>query len=105
MRESKIESELRKRVRQAGGEAYKFLSPGHNGVPDRIVIFPNRRPIFVELKAEHGELSAIQKRQIGRLTELGQNVVVLYGMDGLSQFFQDEGLEKISKAIDCKYDL
>lgn len=105
MRESKIEQELVERTRQAGGRAYKFVSPGNNGMLDRLVIFPNRKPIFVELKTDHGRLSAAQKIQIRRLKGLGQDVRVIYGIDGLSQFFQDMGYTDISKAIDCKYEL
>lgn len=105
MRESKIEKELTEWVKLAGGQAYKLVSPGNNGMPDRLVIFPDRAPIFVELKAEKGVLSAMQKRQIDKLTQLGQRAVVLYGIDGVSQFFRDEGLDGISDAIDGKYDL
>ena len=105
MRESKIERELVERVKQAGGMAYKQVSPGNNGMPDRLVIFPDQSPIFVELKTEKGVLSRMQKRQIKRLVDLGQDVDVICGIDELSQFFQDAGFTEISKAIDCKYDL
>ena len=105
MRESKIERELVERVKQAGGMAYKMGSPGNNGMPDRLVIFPDQSPIFVELKTEKGVLSRMQKRQIKRLVDLGQDVDVICGIDELSQFFQDAGYSEISKAIDCKYDL
>lgn len=37
MREKEIESYLRDRIRRIGGKAYKFVSPGNNGVPDRLV--------------------------------------------------------------------
>ena len=105
MRESKIERELVERVKQAGGMAYKLVSPGNNGMPDRLVIFPDQSPIFVELKTEKGVLSRMQKRQIKRLVDLGQDVDVICGIDELSQFFQDAGFTEISTAIDCKYDL
>lgn len=105
MKESKIEEILVREVKNLGGRAYKFVSPGNDGVPDRIVIFPNQRPIFVELKTETGELTALQRVQIKRLKDLGQYVAVVRGIDGLSQFFQDSGYTDISKALDCKYDL
>lgn len=50
MREKDIEQYLVKQVKNNGGKAYKWVSPGNDGVPDRIVIFP-RTIIFVELKA------------------------------------------------------
>ena len=105
MREKDIEKILVAEVRKLGGRAYKWVSPGNDGVPDRIVIFPGKPPVFVELKTDTGKLSALQTVQIRRLKELGQKVYVTYGIDGVSQFFQDEGFEEVSKALDCKYEL
>ena len=50
MREKDIEKILVAEVRKLGGRAYKWVSPGNDGVPDRIVIFPGKAPVFVELK-------------------------------------------------------
>ncbi len=105
MRESEIEKILVNEVKKLGGRAYKWISPGNAGVPDRIVIFPGCVPVFVELKARGGTPTALQKVQIDRLKALGQDARVVRGIDGLSQFFQDMGYEETSKAIDCKYDL
>ena len=105
MREKEIEKILVTEVKKLGGRAYKWTSPGNDGVPDRIVILPGERPYFVELKSENGRLSALQKIQIDRLQNLKQQIFVVRGIDGLSQFFQDIGYETVSKAIDCKYDL
>lgn len=105
MQEKEIEKILVSEVKKLGGRAYKWISPGNDGVPDRIVIFPNRAPVFVELKAERGRLSSLQRVQCKRLKELGQDVRVVYGIDGLSQFFQDIGYEETSKALDCRYEL
>ncbi|MFR1761878.1 MAG: VRR-NUC domain-containing protein [Limosilactobacillus fermentum] len=105
MLEKEIEKILMAEVKKLGGRAYKWVSPGNDGVPDRIVIFPDRAPIFVELKADNGKLSALQKVQIDRLKSLGQYVEVVKGIDGLSQFFQDNGYEEVSKSLDCRYEL
>ena len=105
MRESEIEKILTNEVRKLGGRAYKWVSPGNDGVPDRIVIFPEERPVFVELKTDTGKLSALQSVQIKKLKDLGQQVEVVKGINGLSQFFQDYGYEEVSKALDCKYEL
>lgn len=105
MLEKDIEKILVGEVKKLGGRAYKWVSPGNDGVPDRIVIFPNRPPIFVELKSETGRLSALQQVQIKRLRELGQAVFVVKGIDGLSQFFQLTGHEETSRALDRKYEL
>lgn len=105
MRERDLEKILRDEVRKLGGRAYKWVSPGNDGVPDRIIIFPGRPPVFVELKTETGRLSAIQQAQIRRLERLGQRVRVVRGIDGLSQFFQDMGYEETSKSLDCRFEL
>ena len=39
-RESLIEKHLVAEVKKAGGVAFKFVSPGHRSVPDRIVLLP-----------------------------------------------------------------
>lgn len=105
MTEKEIERILTTEVKKLGGRAYKWVSPGNDGVPDRIVIFPDRTPVFVELKTDTGKLSALQEVQIKRLRELGQKVLVVKGIDGISQFFQDMGFDQISKALDCRHDL
>lgn len=89
MKESEIEKKLRHGVKRLGGRAYKFVSPGNGGVPDRIIVMPDRAPIFVELKTESGKLSPLQKVQIERLQKLGQDVRVLYGIDEVNGFLQE----------------
>lgn len=105
MRESEIEKILVAETKKLGGRAFKWVSPGNDGVPDRIVIFPNQPPIFVELKTDTGKLTALQKVQCKRLIDLGQRVEVVYGLDGLSQFFQDFGFGETGNAINHKYGL
>lgn len=50
MLEKHIESKLRKKVKELGGRAYKFVSPGNSGVPDRLIVLPNGKIGFAELK-------------------------------------------------------
>lgn len=91
MLEKDIEKILVTEVKKLGGRAYKWVSPGNDGVPDRIVILPGIRPVFVELKAESGKLSALQKVQIKRLLDMGQDVKVLKGIREAEQFLEDCG--------------
>lgn len=79
MREAEVEKILVKGIRKLGGRAYKWVSPGNDGVPDRIIILPGISTIFVELKAEKGRLTALQKVQIDQLSGMGQDARVLYG--------------------------
>lgn len=88
MRERDIEQRLVREIRKMGGEAFKWTSPGNDGVPDRIVMLPGGILIFVELKADNGRLSSVQKVQIRRIQRLGQDVEVVQGMDGLEEFLQ-----------------
>lgn len=85
MLEKDIEKVLVNEVRHMGGRAYKFVSPGNDGVPDRIVVLPGK-VIFIELKTETGRLSEIQKRQVNRLIRLGQCVKVLHGLEEVKLF-------------------
>lgn len=87
-REATVEAKLRDEMTRRGCLCYKFVSPGNNGVPDRIVITPGGGLFFIELKTERGRLSAEQKAQIRRLREHGQTVFVLYGAEDVACFIQ-----------------
>ena len=89
MRESNIEARLVKLVRARGGLCYKFVSPGNPGVPDRIVITPEGRTVYVELKTEMGRLSALQKWQHRELRERGVDVRTLYGQSQVLAFVEE----------------
>lgn len=86
MLEKRIEKRLVDGIKKLGGRAYKFISPGNAGVPDRIVILPNQKTIFVELKTEKGKLTDLQKAQLRKLIDLGQSVEVLYGIADVDLF-------------------
>lgn len=105
MLEKDIEKILVNEVKKLGGRAYKWVSPGNDGVPDRIVIFPGQPPVFVELKAENGRLSALQKVQIKRLQELEQAAIVVRGLEGLKIFFEELGYFDTASYIATRYDL
>lgn len=105
MREKEIEKILVDEVKRLGGRAYKWTSPGNDGVPDRIVILPDTRVIFVELKTDTGVLSPLQRIQIGRLKKLGQWVEVVKGIRGLKAFFEDLGYADTASRIATKYRL
>ncbi|QMV44454.1 VRR-NUC domain-containing protein [Cohnella cholangitidis] len=96
MRESDVERHLRDRVRAVGGRAYKWVSPGNNGVPDRIVMLPNAPDIFVELKAPGKKSTALQLVQHKILRELGRPVIVIDSkekVDRLIEAYEDGLLE------------
>lgn len=105
MKEKEIEKILVDEVKRLGGRAYKWTSPGNDGVPDRIVILPDTRVIFVELKTDTGVLSPLQKIQIDRLKKLGQWVEVVKGIRGVKMFFQDLGYMDMASRIATRYNL
>ena len=74
MREASIERRLVAEAKKRGGIAAKFVSPGLDGVPDRLVLFPGGRLAFVELKAPGKKLRPLQQRWAVRLTALGFQV-------------------------------
>lgn len=89
MTEREIEKKLVDGVRKLGGRAYKFVSPGNDGAPDRIVVLPGSVPKFIELKTETGRLSSLQNVQIKKLKDLGQDVRVLYGLEDVKRFLEE----------------
>ena len=71
MTEKNIEQKLVKAVKKRGGMALKFVSPGLDGVPDRIVLLPMGRIAFVELKAPGKKMRPLQVRRKRQLEGLG----------------------------------
>jgi len=77
MRESVIEMALTKQVKQMGGKALKFISPGNTGMPDRLVLLPKGKVGFVEVKAPGKAPSPLQLARHEMLKNLGFKVYVL----------------------------
>ena len=71
MREKETEAKLVKAVRKLGGLAPKFVSPGLDGVPDRLVLLPGGKIAFIELKAENRKMRPLQVRRKRQLESLG----------------------------------
>lgn len=72
--EKSTEAYLRDEVKRLGGRSYKWVSPGRAGVPDRIVIMPPGRVVFVELKSEGKTSTDQQKKRQAELRALGCTV-------------------------------
>ena len=71
MTEKELEMRLVKEVRRRGGRAFKFISPGINGVPDRLVLLPVGRAGFVEVKAPGKKMRPLQVKRAKMLRALG----------------------------------
>lgn len=89
MREREIEEKLRIESQKRGGLAMKFVSPGLVGVPDRIVVLPQGRIGFVELKAPGEKPRKIQVRRMEQLRKLGFLVYVLDYKEKIGEILDD----------------
>lgn len=87
--ERDIERYLVKRVKELGGVAYKFVSPAHRGVADRLVVLPGGRVWFVEVKAPGGRLSMLQKIFFEEMQALGQNVRIVWFKEDVDQLIEE----------------
>ena len=88
MLEKDIEAKLRKRVKELGGRAYKFVSPGNSGVPDRIIVLPGRKIGFAETKKLGETARKQQERQIKFLQNLGFIAEVIDKAEDIEPFLQ-----------------
>ncbi len=77
MREKDTEQKLVKAVKTAGGLALKLISPGNDGVPDRLLLLPGGRIAFAEVKSHGMKPRPLQIRMHGVLRSLGFKVYVI----------------------------
>ena len=91
MREKQIEQKLVRAVKSMGGIAPKFVSPGLDGMPDRIVLLPGGYIGFVEVKAMGCKPRPLQLARHGLLRRLGFKVYVLDDEQQIEQILRDIG--------------
>jgi hypothetical protein len=82
MTEKYIEQKLMAAVKDMGGIAFKFTTPGINGVPDRLVLLPHGKLVFIELKAPGKKMRPLQVRRKRQLERLG---FLVYCIDSIEQ--------------------
>lgn len=94
MYESTFERKLCEYIKSLGGKAYKWVSPGTRGVPDRIAILPGGRIIFIEVKRPglSDGLSIRQKKVIATLEGLGCIVWRISDMEDLKARLKADGI-------------
>jgi hypothetical protein len=69
--EKALEAALGKRVRQVGGLSLKLWAVSFSGLPDRLVLLPGGRVLFVEVKGAKNSLSPRQLAVKKLLVNLG----------------------------------
>lgn len=90
--EKDIEAALVRKVKQRGGQCLKWVCPGQAGVPDRIVLLPGGRIIFIETKRpKGGRLSKLQEFWGDKLQDLGFEWRVIWN---------DQDLDDLEASID-----
>lgn len=82
MLEKYIENKLVTAVKKMGGICPKFVSPGFDGVPDRLVLLPHGKFAFVELKAKGKKMRPLQVNRKMQLEQLG---FLVYCIDDASK--------------------
>ena len=82
MREKQIEHSLVMAGKAAGGMCPKLVSPGTDGMPDRMILLPQGHIGFVEVKAPGKKPRPLQAARHRMLERLGYKV---YTLDGEEQ--------------------
>ena len=77
MREKTIEKRLVAQAIMRGGMAVKLVCPSVDGMPDRLVLLPEGRVAFVELKAPGKLPRPLQIKRKKQLEALGFKVYVI----------------------------
>ena len=75
--ERQIEQRLVTETRKRGGMALKFVSPSFAGMPDRLILLPDGKMAFVEVKALGQKPRPLQVKRHAMLRKLGFKVFVL----------------------------
>ena len=89
MRERQIEQKFVKAVKAAGGIAPKLISPGFDGMPDRMVLMPGGHIGFVEVKAPGEKPRPLQLSRHRLLRRLGFKVYVLDDAEQIGGIIDD----------------
>lgn len=73
-------------VAKHGGMCLKWVCPGWTGVPDRIILLPDGKVIFCELKRpKGGRLSPMQKWWAKKLIDMGFQYDQVWDWEDLNQ--------------------
>ena len=89
MNEKTVEKKLVEAVRSMGGLCPKFVSPGWDGVPDRIVLLPGSVVAFVETKAPGKRMRPLQIRRKMQLEGLGFKVFCLDSVEEIEEVIDE----------------
>lgn len=83
--EARIEARLVKGARTLGLPAPKFTTT-ERGWPDRLIVLPDGRVVWVEVKQPGGRLARYQTAVHDRLREHGHDVRVVWSNEDVDRF-------------------
>lgn len=89
MREKQIEQKLVSEVKRRGGICPKWVSPGFDGVPDRLVFLPGRHFGMVEVKAPGEKPRPLQASRHRLLEKLGFKTYILDGTEQIQALLDE----------------
>jgi hypothetical protein len=95
--EGKVERYLVKRLARIGLDCKKFIPDYDNGMPDRVILLPDRRVIWVELKTDGGVLSDLQKYCHARLKASGHDVRVVWNKEQADNLIEELANDQIKQ--------
>ena len=76
MTEQQYQKKIIDNYESEGWFVLKLIKTNKNGIPDLLCLKSGEKPLFIEVKAEKGIVSALQEYRIKELTDLGFNAVV-----------------------------
>ena len=91
MREKQVEAKLVQAAKTRGGLCLKFVSPGLDGVPDRMVLLSKGKIGFVEVKAKSKKPRPLQRKRLKQLSNLGFHCFVLDNINDIKQILDTIG--------------
>lgn len=92
MRESRLEKDFVKWVKELGGDVRKVAWVGRRGAPDRLVLHPDQPPVLVEMKAPGKPAKAHQVREHKRLNDCNFKTVVIDSYKAAYEFLIPYGI-------------
>ena len=100
MRESYIEHVLNKAVYSLGGLSLKFISPGFDGVPVRLVLLHGGKIAFIELKSPGKKMRPLQVKRKAQLEALGFSVYCIDNPEQIGGVLDEIQSPRVSEICD-----
>lgn len=94
-RESGVQSRMLEQFKKRGCMAEKLVSQSTNGWPDTIVITPEGRVMFIEVKDDGGTPSPVQQRRLKQLADHNTTAILVYAMHGVYRLIVDYDYNQI----------